>query len=319
MRFDILTLFPALFDSVFSDSIVKRAIDAGRVEIHIHNIRDYAPGKHRVTDDTPYGGGGGMVMKVEPIVLALEAILGAERVARQKESGIVEVPIVLLTPAGRLFNQSIAHEYEAKGRLVLICGRYEGVDERVAELAATDELSIGDYVLSGGEIPAMVVVEAVTRLVPGVLGDMRALVEDSHARGLLEYPHYTRPFIFRGRQVPEVLVSGDHARVERWRREQALRRTLERRPELLAKAPLSAADLRFLAELLREKGNAAKLEALGIDAIRRFAQALADANLGPNAEDEVLGQVLDLFPTEDDKTQGADVGEANAGPDNEPI
>jgi tRNA (guanine37-N1)-methyltransferase len=256
MRFDILTLFPELFDSVFAGSIVKRAIDAGRVEIHIHNLRDYAPGKHRVTDDAPYGGGGGMVMKVEPIMLALQALLGLELIARQKERGPTEVPIVLLTPAGRLFHQEIAHEYEAKGRLVLICGRYEGVDERVSELAATDELSIGDYVLSGGEIPAMVIVEAVTRLVPGVLGDMRALVEDSHARGLLEHPHYTRPPAYRELEVPDILLSGDHARVARWRREQALRRTWERRPDLLQKASLSDADRRFLADLAAQQADA---------------------------------------------------------------
>jgi len=253
MRFDILTLFPALFQSVFQESIVHRALETGRVQIFVHNIRDYATDKHHITDDTPFGGGGGMVMKVEPIIAALEQIVGAERLGRQKASGLAEVPVILLTPAGRLFTQRLAREYERRGHIVMLCGRYEGIDERVSQLAVTDELSIGDYVLSGGEIPAMVVVEAVTRLVPGVLGDMRAIIEDSHASGLLEYPHYTRPAEYRGLAVPEVLLSGDHARVAHWRREQALRRTWERRPELLAEADLSEADRRFLAALQEEK------------------------------------------------------------------
>ena len=233
MHFDILTLFPELFQSVFGQSIVKRALDAGQVTIALHNIRDWALDKHHVTDDMPYGGGGGMVMKVEPIVLAVEALIGADLAAEQKRTGRVQVPVVLLTPAGRLFGQAVAHEYEQVGRVVLICGRYEGVDERVSDLVVTDQLSIGDYVLSGGEIPAMVVVEAVTRLVPGVLGDMRAIVQDSHSSGLLEHPHYTRPAEFRGLGVPEALLSGNHARVAAWRKEQSLLRTRQRRPELL--------------------------------------------------------------------------------------
>jgi tRNA (guanine37-N1)-methyltransferase len=249
MRFDILTLFPDLFQGVFGESIVKRAIEAQLVSIGIHNIRDYATDKHHVTDDTPYGGGGGMVMKVEPIMAALEDVLDADTIARQKAGGAIKAPVVLLTPAGRLFTQEIAREYERYGHIVMICGRYEGVDERVSQLAVTDEISMGDYVLSGGEIPAMAVVEAVTRLVPGVLGDMRAMIEDSHASGLLEYPHYTRPAEYRGLTVPEMLVSGDHARVARWRRDQALRRTLERRPDMLRRASLSAQDRRYLASL----------------------------------------------------------------------
>ncbi len=249
MRFDILTLFPGLFRGVFEESIVKRAIEAKRVSIGIHDIRDYAHDKHHVTDDTPYGGGGGMVMKAEPILNALEDVLDPALIARQKADGPIEVPVVLLTPAGRLFTQEIAREYERYGHIVMICGRYEGVDERVSQLAVTDEISIGDYVLSGGEIPAMAIVEAVTRLVPGVLGDMRAVVEDSHSSGLLEYPHYTRPAEFRGLTVPDILVSGDHARVARWRREQALRRTWERRPDLLARVRLSEQDRRYLASL----------------------------------------------------------------------
>jgi len=268
MRFDILTLFPGLFESVFRESIVSRAVEAGQVSIAIHNIRDYATDKHHVTDDTPYGGGGGMVMKPEPIVGALEAILGADLLARQKATGDIEAPVVLLTPAGRLFSQEIAREYERYGRVALICGRYEGVDERVSALAVTDEISIGDYVLSGGEIPAMVIVEAVTRLVPGVLGDMRAVIDDSHASGLLEYPHYTRPAEFRGLGIPEALTSGDHARVARWRREQALRRTLERRPDLLDRARLSDADRRTLARLrhAREEGEGTRTSADDTDA-----------------------------------------------------
>jgi tRNA (guanine37-N1)-methyltransferase len=253
MRYDVLTLFPDMFESVFRESIVRRAIEAGRVELHVHNIRDWAADKHHITDDLPYGGGGGMVMKPEPIVHAVEELLGAETVAEQQATGRVQVPVVVLTPAGRMFRQSVAHEYGHYERLVLVCGRYEGIDERVSELVATDHLSIGDYVLSGGEIAAMAVIEAVTRLLPGVLGDMRAIVEDSHARGLLEYPQYTRPAEYRGRQVPEVLLSGNHALVARWRREQALRRTLERRPDLLAEAELSEADQRTLARLREEQ------------------------------------------------------------------
>lgn len=249
MQFDILTLFPGLFAGVFAESIVKRALEAGLVAINIHNIRDYATDKHHVTDDIPYGGGGGMVMKVEPIVACVESILGADLVARQKSGGEISAPVVLLTPAGRPFTQAIAREYERYGHIVLICGRYEGVDERVNQLVVTDEISMGDYVLSGGEIPAMAIVEAVTRLVPGVLGDMRALIDDSHASTLLEYPHYTRPAEFRGLGVPEVLLSGHHAQVARWRREQALRRTLERRPDLLPSADLSEADRRLLDRL----------------------------------------------------------------------
>ena len=246
MRFDILTLFPGLFESVFRESIVGRAQAEGLVEIHLHNIRDYALDKHHVTDDTPYGGGGGMVMKAEPILLALEAVVGAELLAQQKSSGLVQVPIVLLTPAGTLFDQPIARTLEEYGRIVLICGRYEGVDERVSQLAVTHEVSIGDYVLSGGEIPAMVVVEAVARLVPGVLGDMRAVIDDSHSSGLLEYPHYTKPATFRGLAVPEVLISGDHAKISRWRREQALLRTLQRRADMLTRTSLSERDQRYL-------------------------------------------------------------------------
>ena len=243
MHFDILTLFPDIFESVFNESIVKRAREAGLVSIAAHNIRDYATDKHHMTDDTPYGGGGGMIMKPEPIFRTVEAILGLE------EGQEPEVPVILLSPQGRLFTQSVARELSRHHRLVLICGHYEGVDERVRQFLATDEISIGDYVLTGGEIPAMVMVEAVTRLVPGVLGDPSATFEDSHAESLLEYPHYTRPYVFRGWPVPEVLLSGNHAEIVRWRRQEALRRTFERRPDLLAKARLSQADRDFLRRL----------------------------------------------------------------------
>ena len=240
MRFDILTLFPGLFAGAFEESIIKRARESGSVTITLHNIRDYATGRHKVTDDAPYGGGGGMIMKPEPIFAATEAVLG-----EQADT----VPVILLTPKGRLFRQSVARELSRHERLLLICGRYEGVDERVHRYLATDEISIGDYVLSGGEIAAMVIVDAVTRLLPGVLGDPSATFEDSHAEGLLEYPHYTRPPIFRDHPVPDVLLSGHHAEITRWRRQQALRRTLERRPDILSTARLNEEDLAYLAQI----------------------------------------------------------------------
>jgi tRNA (guanine37-N1)-methyltransferase len=240
MHFDILTLFPALFAGSFEESIIKRARESGSITIALHNIRDYATGRHQVTDDTPYGGGGGMIMKPEPIFAATEAVLGEQ---------VNAVPIVLLTPQGRLFNQSVARELARHDRLLLICGRYEGVDERVHQYLATDEISIGDYVLSGGEIAAMVIVDAVTRLLPGVLGDPSATFEDSHAEGLLEYPHYTRPPVFRDHHVPDVLLSGHHAEITRWRRQQALRRTWKRRPDILSSARLTEEDLAYLRQI----------------------------------------------------------------------
>jgi tRNA (guanine37-N1)-methyltransferase len=246
MRFDILTLFPGLFCGAFGESIVKRAVEAGLVTIALHNIRDYAAGKHQVTDDEPYGGGGGMVMKPEPIFRAVQAVLGKEPLPANREDA---AQVVLLSPAGRLFNQHVAVELAAHDRLLLICGRYEGVDERVREHLVTDEISIGDYVLSGGEIPAMVLVETVTRLLPGALGDPLATRKDSFVGGLLEHPHYTRPAEFRGWGVPEVLLSGNHAEVRRWRREQSLLRTYLRRPDLLENADLSPADRALLLRL----------------------------------------------------------------------
>ena len=246
MRFDVLTLFPAIVNGPLHESILKRAIDAGRLVVAVHNIRDYALDKHHVTDDVPYGGGGGMVMKPEPVFAAVQAALA--------DTPSVRPPIILMTPQGRRFTQAVARELAQHERLVLICGRYEGVDERVREFLATDEISIGDYVLTGGELPALVVIDAVTRLLPGVLGDPGATLEDSHSDGLLEYPHYTRPPDFQGRAVPEVLLSGHHAQVERWRREANLRRTFERRPDLLAQANLSEADREFLARLTGQGG-----------------------------------------------------------------
>ena len=240
MHFDILTLFPGLFAGAFEESIIKRARESGSVTIALHNIRDYATGRHKVTDDTPYGGGGGMIMKPEPIFAATEEVLGEQDDA---------VPIILLTPKGRLLRQSVARELSRHDRILLICGRYEGVDERVHRYLATDEISIGDYVLSGGEIAAMVIVDTVTRLLPGVLGDPSATFEDSHAEGLLEYPHYTRPPVFRDHPVPDVLLSGHHAEITRWRRQQALHRTMERRPDILSSARLTEEDLAYLAQI----------------------------------------------------------------------
>jgi tRNA (guanine37-N1)-methyltransferase len=246
MHFDILTLFPNLFASVFEESITRRAREAGLLTVTIHNIRDYAGGRHRVADDTPYGGGGGMVMKPEPIFAAVEAVLDDELDA---------TPIIMLSPQGRRFTQRVARELARQQRLLLICGRYEGVDERVHQQLVTDEVSIGDYVLSGGEVPAMVLVEATARLIPGVLGDPSAPFEDSHAEGLLEYPHYTRPPTFRGHAVPEVLLSGHHAEIVRWRRKQALLRTWERRPDLLRHAQLTDEDQAFLRQLAGESDH----------------------------------------------------------------
>jgi tRNA (guanine37-N1)-methyltransferase len=244
MRFDIFTLLPEVFYPYFQASILQKAAERGLLEIHLHNIRDWAHDRHHTTDDLPYGGGGGMVMKPEPIFEAVESVLGPSACAAGE--GQVPCPIILLTPQGRVFNQSIAVELSRHPRLALICGRYEGIDERVREHLVTDEISIGDYVLTGGELPAMILVDAVTRLLPGVLGDPDGAMDDSHAGGLLEYPHYTRPPEFRGWRVPDALLSGDHARIARWRREQSLLRTLARRPDLLEKADLSKDDRLFL-------------------------------------------------------------------------
>ena len=243
MQIDIFTLFPGMFCGPFQESILLRACEAGLVSIDIHNIRDWAPDKHHQCDDTPYGGGGGMIMKPEPIFYAVEETMEMD------PGDAPPCPLILMTPQGRLFSQEVAGELVQYEQLAFICGRYEGVDERVRQHLATDEISIGDYVLSGGELAAMVVVDAVVRLLPGALGDRAAPHKDSHAQGLLEHPHYTRPPVFRGWGVPDVLLSGHHANLARWRRQESLRRTWHRRPDLLAQAELSEADRIFLDEL----------------------------------------------------------------------
>jgi tRNA (guanine37-N1)-methyltransferase len=242
MRFDILSIFPEMFESFFGCSLLKKAQDRGLIRIESHDIRGGATDKHRMTDDYPYGGGAGMVMKVEPIARVLEAI-GARP---------GECLRVLLTPQGETFSQAIAGELARAERIVLICGHYEGVDERVRENLVDRELSIGDYILTGGEAAAMVIVDAVARLIPGVLGNDESARHESFAGGLLESPQYTRPEEFRGWKVPEVLLSGHHREIEAWRRREALRRTLLRRPDLLVRAPLTEQDRRILEELKRE-------------------------------------------------------------------
>ena len=224
MRIDVFCLFPEMFVSPFNQSIVKRAKEQGLVDIVIHNIRDHTHDKHHTADDYPYGGGPGMVLKPEPIFEAIEAT------KQQINPG--KVAIILLTPQGRLFSQQIAQELASHSHLMLICGHYEGVDERVHEHLATDEISIGDYVLSGGEPAAMVLVDAIVRLIPGVLGSQTSLNSDSHTGGLLEYPQYTRPQIYRGWPVPSVLLSGNHEEIARWRHQEAISRTAKRRPDL---------------------------------------------------------------------------------------
>jgi tRNA (guanine37-N1)-methyltransferase len=247
MEFDVFTLLPEVFPPYLESSILQRARQRGLIDVRVHNIRDWATDKHHVTDDEPYGGGGGMVMKVEPVFAAVESVLGPfDKLRAAPESG---VPLILLTPQGRVFSQKVASELATHPRLAMVCGRYEGVDERIREHLVTDEISIGDYVLTGGELPAMILIDAISRLLPGVLGDPGGAADDSHATGLLEYPHYTRPPEFRGWKVPEMLVSGNHAKIEKWRREQSLLRTLKRRPDLLESAPLSEKDQEYLKKL----------------------------------------------------------------------
>ncbi len=236
-----------MFAGYFDQSILQRAQEAGKIAIGLHNIRDHAPGKHRVTDEPPYGGGGGMVLKAQPVFSAAEAV--------REQFGSDDSPVVLLTPQGRPFTQQVASELAGEPHLILLCGRYEGVDERVRQHLVTDEISIGDYVLTGGELAAMVIVDAVTRLLPGVLGASGAADCDSYSTGLLEGPHYTRPEIFRSWPVPDVLRSGHAANIQRWRREEALRRTWDRRPDLLLTAALSEADKLFLATLAGEQAS----------------------------------------------------------------
>ncbi len=243
MRFDILTLFPGMFSSPLQESILGKAIEKGLLQIRTINIRDYSLDRHQVVDDTPYGGGQGMVMKVEPIARAIEAAMSENPSART----------VYLTPQGKPLNQDLARKLSAQYHLILLCGRYEGVDERVRELFIHEEISIGDYVLTGGELAAMVLIDAVSRFIPGVLGSDRSAEEDSFFDSLLEYPQYTRPSDFRGSCVPEVLLSGNHSAVSQWRRKEALKRTSLRRPDLLAKANLSEEDRKLLKEI--RQGN----------------------------------------------------------------
>ena len=247
MRIDILTLFPAMVQAVLANAIFQRAAEKGLADIRVHNIRDYTHDKHHVVDDYPFGGGAGMLLKPGPIFEAVEGVLAD----CTPEEG--SPAVVLMTPQGEPLKQVTAGALAGYRRLLIICGHYEGVDERVREHLVTHEISIGDYVLSGGELPALVLCDTILRLIPGVLGSDESALTDSHSGGLLEYPQYTRPPEFRGWKVPEVLLSGHHAQIEKWRREQSLRRTLARRPELLADVALTPADKKLLAELENEK------------------------------------------------------------------
>ncbi|MEJ8302515.1 tRNA (guanosine(37)-N1)-methyltransferase TrmD [Saccharibacillus sacchari] len=257
MRIDVLTLFPEMFDGVFGASILGKARDKGIVDLSAVNFRLYSTSKHGQVDDTPYGGGGGMVLKPEPIFAAVEDLL----LKRENEGVAVTEPtlsgsrprIVLLCPQGETFTQKKAEEFAREDHLIFICGHYEGYDERIRDGLVTDEISIGDYVLTGGELPAMVMIDSTVRLLPGVLGNENSAVTDSFSTGLLEYPHYTRPTEFRGMKVPDILLSGHHANIEAWRRRESLRRTLQRRPELLERLTLTKQDMKWLEELKREE------------------------------------------------------------------
>jgi tRNA (guanine37-N1)-methyltransferase len=246
MRIDIVTIFPGLFASPFEESIIRRARDGGLIDIRVHDLRSWTTDRHRVTDDYPFGGGVGMVMKPEPIFAAVEQLKGENPGAR----------VVLLSPQGRVWNQALVREFSAHPGLILLCGRYEGVDERVRAAIVDEEISIGDYVLAGGEIAAAVIVETVARLVPGVVGQTASVVQDSFFDGLLDYPHYTRPASFRGMAVPEELLSGNHAAIARWRRREALRATLRKRPDLLAGVELTREDRSLLEEIRKADGDA---------------------------------------------------------------
>lgn len=243
MRFDVFSLFPEVFQPYLDISILKRAIENELIEVHTHNIRDWATDKHHTTDDTPYGGGGGMIMKPEPVFAAVEDVLGSPPAC----------PVILLCPQGELFNQSIARELASEERLALICGRYESFDERIREHLATRVISIGDFVLTGGELPALILMDAVARLQPGVLGDREATDDDSFSTdGLLEYPQWTKPADFRGWKVPEIMQNGNLGEQLKWKRQQSLIRTLRWRPDLLEKANLSEKDRKFLKRFLED-------------------------------------------------------------------
>lgn len=244
MRIDILTLFPEMFESPFSYSIVKRALDGGHVEINPMNFRKYGVGKQQMVDDTPYGGGAGMLLKPEPIFEAIEEITEKHPDTNKR--------VILMDPAGKPFDQKMAEEFSKEEHLVFICGHYEGYDERIRSLV-TDEVSLGDYVLTGGELAAMVMVDATVRLLPGVVGNKDSILEDSHSTGLLEHPHYTRPASYKGMDVPEVLMNGNHAKIDEWRQKESLRRTFERRPDLIEMLNLSIEEQEWLEEFKQEK------------------------------------------------------------------
>ena len=251
LSIDILTLFPDMFRGPFDESMIRRARDEGRVSIQVHDLREYTEDRHRTTDDYAYGGGGGMVLKADPVFKAVEALLGVPPASAEAPMA-APCPVIMMTPQGRRFDHALAHELASHDRLVVLCGHYEGFDERIRSHLVSHEVSVGDFVLTGGEIPAMLLTDAVARLRPGVVGLEGATHADSFATGLLEHPHYTRPASFRGWSVPDILLSGNHGAVDRWRRNEALRRTFERRPELLAFVELDKADSEFLESLIRD-------------------------------------------------------------------
>ena len=248
MIIDIISIFPEMFESAFGHSLLKKAQDEDLIDINLYNLRDFIEDRHRQVDDVPYGGGSGMVMKPEPFFEAVLKITGSKEVEKAKK----KAKIILLSPQGRQLDQKIVEGLSGEKRLILLCGRYEGVDERVRSYLATDELSIGDYILSGGEIPVMVLVDAIARFVPGVVGDERSLEEESFASELLEYPQYTRPQTYRAWKVPDILLSGDHRKIAEWRRKKALENTFEKRRDLLKKASLTRDDKEFLEILKKE-------------------------------------------------------------------
>ncbi|MGI8672115.1 MAG: tRNA (guanosine(37)-N1)-methyltransferase TrmD [Luteitalea sp.] len=249
MKIDIVTIFPAMVRAGLQHGVLGRAVDRGLIDLQVHDLRGFTTDRHHVVDDTPFGGGPGMVLKAEPLFAAVESLAGTRGVPAM---------VLLPSPQGRRFTQQVAAEYRAADHLVLLCGRYEGVDERVSATIVTEEVSIGDYVLSGGELAALVIVDAVARLLPGVVGDAASVVQDSFTRGLLDCPHYTRPARVRGHQVPEVLLSGHHGDIDRWRRQQALRRTYERRPDLLPTVALTDEEQQWLASWMAAERNGAE-------------------------------------------------------------
>ncbi len=246
MKFDIVTIFPKMISSSLTEGVVGRGIQRGLVDVSVHDLRDYTLGRHRTVDDVPYGGGPGMVMKAEPLAQAVNTIA----IERGQPDAVI-----LLSPQGQRYSQAEAERLRHLNHIVLLCGRYEGVDDRVRDVVTTEEISIGDYVLSGGEIAALIVIDSVSRLIPGVVGDPKSVEQDSFSRGLLDHPHYTRPATFRGVGVPEVLLSGHHAEVSKWRKREALVRTLDRRPDLLSTATLDDEEQSLLNQIQKEQGS----------------------------------------------------------------